>query len=243
MCIEGNIVKTQDSTKVNKSLLLALCAVLVSMATLSTALLSQKAQADEPQRKGRMSADRTIGIQPEHYTADQQTVESNTLEIAGKKLLRFDTAENAKRFVFDETPLFEDGSPAYANEFITEGYIYEPGTLDGTNGVNEDGSPEFPDKVIGRWICRGWHVGDGAKTVTGPWVVTHQVFDFGAKPDEKMLTTDGLELVDVNVPIKRAIIGGTGEFIKARGEATQTMLGFNQLGGVNLRFEVEVIKK
>jgi hypothetical protein len=161
---------------------------------------------------------------------------------AAARVIEFEVAENATRFIFDETPLDADGLPGYANEFITEGYIYQPGTIDGTNGVNPDGSPEFPDKVIGRWTCRGWHVGDGAKTVTGPWVVTHQLYDFGDTPGSEMLATDGVELVDLNVPVQRAIIGGTGPFAKARGELTQTMVGFNQLKGVNLRFSVNVTK-
>src|SRR5262249_3667893 len=67
-----------------------------------------------------------------------------------EKIIRFEVSENAKRFVFDETPLFDDGAPTYGNEFVTEGYIYPAGTLNGTNGVNPDGSPEFPNKVIGR---------------------------------------------------------------------------------------------
>jgi hypothetical protein len=165
-------------------------------------------------------------------------------EKGGARILRFDVAENAKRFIFDDTPLVDNGAgakvPGYANEFITEGYIYPYGTLDATNGVLADGSPQFPDKVMGRWSCRGWHVGDGALTKTGPWVITHQLYDFGNTPGNVTLTTDGLELVDVNVPIRRAIIGGTGPYAQARGEAIQTMLGFNQLQGVNLRFVLNV---
>jgi hypothetical protein len=179
-------------------------------------------------------------------TADARG-ESEAAIHSGAKFLRFDVSENAKRFIFDETPLDEDGLPAYANEFITEGYIYPYGTLtvneDGkVSGVNEDGSPEFPEKVIGRWTCRGWHTGEGAKTVTGPWVITHQLYDFDEKPGKVTLTTDGVELVDIGVPVERAIIGGTGPYLKARGEAVQTMLGFNQLGGVGLRFVVKVTK-
>jgi hypothetical protein len=150
-------------------------------------------------------------------------------------------AENGKRFTPDETPVFPDGLPAYGNEFITEGYIYPHGTLDGTNGVNTDGSPEFPNKVIGRWYCRGWHVGDGAHTTTGPIVITHQLYDFGAQPGQTTLTTDGIELADMGVPFQRAIIGGTGVYALARGEATQTLLVFpNQAGGVNLRLTLKV---
>jgi hypothetical protein len=162
----------------------------------------------------------------------------------GVRILKFDVAENAKRFIFDETPLVDNGAgkkvPGYANEFITEGYIYPYGTLSAGNGVLADGSPEFPEKVLGRWTCRGWHVGEGALTKTGPWVITHQLYDFGETPGNVTLTTDGLELVDVDVPIRRAIIGGTGPYALARGEAIQTMLGFNQLEGVNLRLVLKV---
>jgi hypothetical protein len=168
--------------------------------------------------------------------------EDAAVAAAGAQVLEFDIAENGKRFVFDETPVFEDGTPGYANEFVTEGYLYEPGTLDGSNGVNEDGSPEFPEKVVGRWVCRGWHVGEGGKTQTGPWVVTHQLFDFGDKPGAVSLMTDGFELVDINEPIQRAVIGGTGPFVKARGESTQVMTGFNKTNGVVLRMSIKVRK-
>ncbi len=76
--------------------------------------------------------------------------------------LQFDVAEDASRFVFDETPLHGDGLPAYGNEFVTQGYLYPPGTLtcvdNGCDGVNPDGSPEFPDLVIGTWtLLRLFH--------------------------------------------------------------------------------------
>jgi hypothetical protein len=165
-----------------------------------------------------------------------------------RRVSALDVSELATRFVFDETPLDANGNPAYGGEFVTEGVIYEPGTLNGSNGViaefDENGKliraePEFPDKVIGRWTCRGWHVGDGAATVTGPWVITHQLYQFGDKPGEHTFTTDGHELVDVNVAIKRAVTGGTGVYRRMSGEAIQTMLGFNASKGVNLRFQVE----
>lgn len=167
-------------------------------------------------------------------------VERNASGHFDTKIIRIDVAENALRFKFDETPLHPDGMPAYGNEFVTEGYIYPRGTLNGTDGVNPDGTPEFPKKVIGRWTCRGWHVGEGAKTLTGPWVITHQLFDFGDEAGRVTIATDGIELVDLDVPVMRAIIGGTGQYANARGEARQTMIGFNQLLGVNLRLEMRV---
>jgi hypothetical protein len=126
---------------------------------------------------------------------------------------------------------------------MSKGFIYPHGFLDTNDGVDPDGNPTAPDKVIGRWTCRGWHVGEGAATETGPWVITHQLFDLGEKPGSVTLATDGLELVDINVPIRRAIIGGTGPYANAGGEAIQTMLGFDELGGVKLHMELEVMKR
>ena len=173
--------------------------------------------------------------------------EKQNLEIFGneKDLGRngfvVDIAENGTRFVFDDTPLHMDGSPAYGNEFITEGYIYPNGTLNGTNGVNADGSPEFPALVIGRWTCRGWFTGDGAHSVTGPWVITHQYLDFGQTFGNNSITSDGFELVDLFIPVKRAITGGTGIYAKSRGDSSQALLGFNATFGVVLRVRFNIV--
>ena len=155
-------------------------------------------------------------------------------------VVRFDVAEDASRFVFDEAPVFEDGMPAHGNTFVTQGYIYEYGTLKGGNGVLADGSPEFPDKVIGEWTCRGVFVGAGAHTETGAWVVTTQLYNFGSELGQNTLVTEGYEIADVNVNIKRAITGGTGEYAQTRGEIAQALLGFNGSEGVNLRFEMMI---
>ncbi len=151
------------------------------------------------------------------------------------KNLRFDIAENGSRFSFDAEPVDENGLPAYGDEFITEGYLYPHGFLDTHEGVNEDGSPSYPDEVLGRWVCRGWHVGQGATTVTGPWVITTQLFDLDETFGKKSIVTDGYELADINQPINRAITGGTGKYGKARGFSTQKLLGFNPSLGVNMR--------
>lgn len=154
-------------------------------------------------------------------------------------VLKFDIAENGKKFVWDETPLHPDGKPAYGGEFVTQGYIYPAGTLDGTNGVLPDGSPEFPDKVIGEWTCSGWHVGDGAHTKTGPWVFTTQMYNFGNDFGKQTIVTSGYEIVDTNADVARAIIGGTGKYQNARGEQHQQMVGFNKTEGVVLRVEIK----
>ena len=169
----------------------------------------------------------------------------------------FSVAESGARFSFDEAPVFEDGLPAYGNAFVTQGFIYPYGTLNDSNGViNEyddkgnlvDVHPEFPEQVIGEWVCRGYFIGNGFRTETGPVVITTQLYDFYAEPGAQVspvkasgrlnLVTEGYELVDVGVPVERAVTGGTGRFKRARGEAVQVLLGTNASEGVNLRFSI-----
>jgi hypothetical protein len=164
--------------------------------------------------------------------------------IAGLKspdgVLRFDVAEDMSRFVFDKDVAFDDGMPKHGSTFITQGYIYPAGTLTESNGVLKDGSPEFPDKVLGEWTCRGWLVGDGAHAKSGPMVVTTQLYNFGETLGAETLVSEGYELADVGVAIDRAITGGTGQHTGAYGVAHQTLLGLNASEGVNLHFEIAV---
>jgi hypothetical protein len=152
--------------------------------------------------------------------------------------MRFEVAEDGARFIFGQERLFEDGMPNYGTPFVTEGFIYPEGTLNGSNGVLADGSPEFPDQVLGKWTCYGYMIGDGAHTTTGVWVVSTQVYEFYDSGD--IIVTNGFELADLNVPAARAITGGTGEFSTARGEQIQELLGFTEQMGVNLTVEFQV---
>ena len=151
-------------------------------------------------------------------------------------ILRFDVAEDASRFVFAPQPLYEDGMPAHGNAFVTQGYIYPEGTLDGGNGALADGQAEFPKLVLGEWTCRGWFVGEAAHATTGPMVITTQVYGFGTGWGAATLMSEGYELVDIGAPVLRAITGGTGPFVGAKGEAMQTLLGFTEQMSVNQRF-------
>jgi hypothetical protein len=155
-------------------------------------------------------------------------------------VLRFDVAEDMTQFAFDPDLTHDDGMPAYGTTFITRGYIYPAGTLDGTNGVNADGSPEFPEQVLGQWVCRGWFVGEGARTTTGAMVVTTQLYTFGDELGQAMLVSDGYELADIGVEFERAVTGGTGPFASTGGVARQTFLGFNASEGVSLHYELEL---
>ena len=156
---------------------------------------------------------------------------------ARAEILTFDVAEDMTRFAFDQTKSFGDGLPTHGSSFVTEGYIYEYGTLTGSNGVLADGSPEFPDKVIGKWACRG------CRAMEGVWDSTSQVYNFGEDYGHVTLTSDGNASAAVGEAISRAITGGTGQYAQARGEMNQTLLGFNKgTEGMNMRFEVEIQK-
>ena len=57
--------------------------------------------------------------------------------------------------------------------------------------------------------------------------MTTQVFDLGTAPGEDTIVTSGFELIDVDVPVQRAIVGGTGDYGGVEGVETQTLLGLN----------------
>ena len=161
---------------------------------------------------------------------------SSGLALAESSPMSFDVAEDLSRFVYASAPVFEDGMPAYGNAFVTQGYIYEDGTLDtGAEGTLEDGRPAFPDKVIGRWTCDGFFVGDGARTTTGAMVITRQVFEFD---NGDILINQGAELADIDVSAPRVITGGTGAYSDIGSEMSQTLLGMTDGFGVRLSIEI-----
>ena len=153
---------------------------------------------------------------------------------ASADVLRFEVAEDGNRFAFDESRVYSDGMPAHGSGFVTQGYIYPDGTLNGSNGVLADGSPEFPDKVIGEWTCYGYMIGKAGHATTGAWVVSTQIYQFSGEYDGATVVTNGFEIADLNVPVSRAVTGGTGAFNGASGEQTQSLLGFTEQMGVNL---------
>lgn len=165
----------------------------------------------------------------------------------GRYTFRVDVAMNGATFHdFEANPdPNRAGIPPNGSPFIIQGYIYRAGTFErygDTSGVLADGSPEFPERVIGTWICRGWHLQDG-DAVAGPVVATTQIFEFDLEqPGQNMLITDGIELADFDVPFRRAVTGGTGVFSRASGEMVQTYVWddpnyLNASGGFNTSFE------
>jgi hypothetical protein len=157
--------------------------------------------------------------------------------LMAEPLERFDVAEDHTRFVFAPAPVHEDGLPAYGNPFVTQGYIYEAGTLDGGHeGVNPDGTAVFPDRVIGTWTCDGWYVGDGAHTTTGTIIISRQVFQF---EDGDVLISQGAELADYGIAMPRVITGGLGDYAGLDAVLLQTNLGMSDGFGIRAQFVIE----
>ena len=153
--------------------------------------------------------------------------------------LQVEVAEYGSRFFPDSSMADADGNPTRGAWFVTEGYIYEAGTLtcddDGAcNGVVYDDagvpSPEFPDAVLGTWHCAGTHLEDAALMgeFVGPVALTTQVYDFGENGADSIMTS-GYESANVGVGYERAVIGGTGMYSGASGTQQQTTMGFNNM--------------
>ncbi len=171
----------------------------------------------------------------------------------GKKVktLHVDVAQDMLSFRADEAPVFTDGMPANGNPFMIQGFIYPAGTLTNGNGIiittDEDGSqvaaPEFPDKVLGMWTCRGYFVGDGLHTSDGAWAVSTQFFAFGDEFGSETLVSEGYELPSsLTETLHRAITGGTGIYAGAEGTQVQGRIGANATGASNFSIEFQLIK-
>lgn len=151
--------------------------------------------------------------------------------------MAFDVAEDHTRIYMANAPLHENGMPAHGNAFISQGYIYPSGTLQaGTAGVLEDGSPAFPDLVLGTWTCDGYFVGEGANATTGVWIISRQTFAF---EDGYTIITQGTEIVDAGIENLRPITGATGDYAGLDGPMVQTLLGFSEQMTVNATFRLE----
>ncbi len=180
------------------------------------------------------AADSTV-IPPLAVTADD-AIQRVT---ATDGTLRFDVAENGTLLTWSGEPELKDGVPITRSAFASQGYIYPEGTLTESNGVRPDGSPEFPDKVLGQWSCWGWYVGAGAPDGTAPLLATH-LFNFGGAWGEATLSSEGYGIDDPGIVLERAITGGTGPYVGARGVQRETLLGFNASNGANFRYEIRL---
>ncbi len=166
--------------------------------------------------------------------------------VSGDGRLSFDVAQDGNTFVIIGPN--SGGFAVQGTAFSVLGFVYPEGTLQGgaVSGTNEDGTPAFPDQVIGTWSCRGWFTQDDALGVTGAVLVGTQIWDLNLhRPGSETIVTDGIDLsvndVDLGVPFKRAITGGTGKKFKgAHGEQTTINFGFNDSFGIDATHTLKI---
>ena len=159
---------------------------------------------------------------------------SSAVGVAAQETLTVEVTETGNRFALDPSLADADGNPTRGATFVTEGYIYESGTLTCTDGAcdgvvyDEAGmpSPEFPDAVLGTWTCYGIFTEDATVT-TGSFVATTQHFDLGDGAGEDIIVTTGQEYIDLGLTISRVVVGGTGAYQSAHGVQAQTFIGVN----------------
>lgn len=164
--------------------------------------------------------------------------------IAADGVLRFDVAEDATRFAWLGEPAPATGLPADGVPFVARGYVYPAGTLSAAGGVRPDGSPEFPDRVLGAWAAYGWGFGGDAHVERlSPRPTIHR-FGFGAAPDEATVVSATAPWLTVHL-FRFGGAWGTGAGgghgpSTAVGVLRETPLGRNAAGGRNGRFKLRL---
>lgn len=131
------------------------------------------------------------------------------------------------------------GSP-----FYVEGWIYPAGTI-----AEGDGFIPTEDDVIGMWLCRGHLLISPGRE--DPHVATLQEYYLGDVAENpigtELLASQGVEGRNLERwSATRIVTGGTGVYRGARGQVTQSQIGFNStvdyLGftAPNFRFEFDI---
>jgi hypothetical protein len=166
------------------------------------------------------------GISPTSAHAQERS------EAAGNRaepiVFTVDVAEDLKGKFVPTLVKPEDTQPERGSFFVTEGRVFPAGTIQG-DGADFD---PYRSGHIGIWICRGTHlVAADQIPAARLWVDTAQLFVLGRQGKEQVAT----EGIEGRGTVTRIVTGGAGNFAGWVGEQTQTFLGFNPTGGVNLR--------
>ena len=126
-----------------------------------------------------------------------------------------------------------------AGSFIIQGYLYPKGTLIPTlqsNGVLADGSAEFPELVIGRWLCKGWSIPLREGQPIAVNSTTTQTFEMNLDyPGLDAIHSEGFEYQELSTISPRVILGGTGVYGDIQGQQLQAVIGVNPSRGANMQ--------
>lgn len=126
--------------------------------------------------------------------------------------------------------------------FLVEGHIYRKGTFDCFgygSGIKSGGTPEFLDRLIGKWTCKGWYINRGPETKTGNYIDSTHTYEIDSQTAlSRILTSNGKEKIDMNEPFSRVLCSGLGSFSRVKGgNVTQTNVGINETGAYNYIFK------
>jgi len=153
----------------------------------------------------------------------------------------FDVSIDGTTFVLSERDIMGPEDILAGDTFVVTGTIFAGGTI--PEGGTVDAPSTFgPDEPggIGTWICRGSFVASFADIMAGTApiaLVTTQVFKFD---DGRVLVTEGEEGAAV---VTRTVTGGTVGNAVVVGAGTQTIIGINETGVENLRFDLALVNR
>jgi len=131
---------------------------------------------------------------------------------------------------------------ALGDSFVVQGYVYPGGTLEEmgeltengySSGILEDGSPEWPELVVGIWTCRGWLLRGGIQPSYFN-ATTVQHFEIYTETGLNQIVTNGYEN-NVPEPNIRPVTGGSGRSLLNRSPQTQLFIGANVFNGPNFK--------
>lgn len=143
----------------------------------------------------------------------------------------------------------------YGDVIIIRGYVYPGGTWAANGCANDDcganagGGAEYPSDVIGSITCTGNFTSDPfAAFGQTPPPLGQEVglfflnLTFG--DGENMLELRGRTLLGVegSNPAPFSVLGGTGIFRRATGQALEIMIGANASGAFNFRVDLSQLR-
>jgi hypothetical protein len=184
--------------------------------------------------------------------AESQTDESQIIEISFDSTLA--NVNHGEKVLFPPEPPFID----YGDVILITGYVYPEGTwasdpncVDPATGsmcgANMGGGPTFPNQQIGEIVCTGNFFTNpfqffppGMPPVLGEEVgIFFLNIKFG-EDNSNMLELRGRTVTgfDGSNPAQFSVLGGTGIFKNAKGEALEIMIRPNNSGAFN--FEIDL---
>jgi len=156
--------------------------------------------------------------------------------------LEFDICCNGHSFRDLNGDANDDGLNYNKKSVMVEGYIYKKGTFEYygyESGVKVDGKPEFLERLIGKWICKGWYINKGKEATTGHYIDSIHTYDLDSGTSlSRVLESSGKEMIDLHTPFNRMLSPGKGAYSRVKGgNVIQINVGTNKTQSLNYTFK------